>query len=224
MGKEKSMLVILKAIGRRIISGYRWFATRLNSLADGDGFSAIKEEETRPASNETVLVGKWRLKILDADNNTVYSEQLIFNRTAPDNPDTYLPKIIGRYDKEYYDSIEIAFDSSYDINIKSIWKGAKHVHRLHAWLIYDKQDKSLTIEKCPRDEAVDNGMYNGAGEEIEKAVIQNGDRIRLGPSITLVFEKPGRIENAAPKKKPVKDVDETLTRRTNPGRMPGRGL
>lgn len=218
------ILTILK----KIYSGYKVIATKINDLINGENTDGKNKKDsdtlgTDLHSNETVLVGGWRLKITDEEGKTVYNEQLIFNRPNPEDPKLCLPKTIGRYDEKYYEALGIEFDPTYDINIKGMWKGSKHVHRLHAYLLYNRETKQITIHKYPREPEVDNGMFDSNGKDVDTITIENNTKVWLGPSIILNFTNPGKIANAKPQKK-VKDVDDnTYVKTSNPGRMPGRG-
>ena len=217
----------IKTIISKIAAGYRRVADKINSLIGGDGPES-PGTKTAKNPNRTVLVGGWRIKIHDGDGKCVYEKQLIFDRKNEAEPGTLMPKIIGRYDEDYYERLEISFDPDYDISINRIWKGSETVHRIHAWLEYHKDTKELVIKKYPREPEVDNGMYDEKGNPIEEKVISDGDIIFLGPSITLRFSNPGIFVNAAKEqngtitengRKKVRDMD--AEKRENPVRMPG---
>ena len=227
---------VVKIITDKIISGCKAVASAINRLVNGEYkdspmevVKGKKNTETPSRNpNETVIVGGWRLKILDKNGQMVYNEQLLFNERDPENPESDFsrPKVIGRYDKDYYDALGVPYSAKYDIDIKRIWKGSENVHRVHAYLEYNRKEKELSIHKCPRDSEADNGLFDGEGNEITEMVIKDGTKIYLGPSIVLKFEHPGQIINAKEegKKKDTqvkKDINQT--KQGNPSRIPGRG-
>lgn len=238
MEESKNAMSVFKDIANKILSGCKSVASAINRLINGDYKDSPMEvinnrkntEKPDRNPNETVIVGSWRLKILDKSGQMVYNEQLLFNQRDPENPESDFcrPKIIGRYDKDYYESLDIPYTPKYDIDIKRVWNGSENVHRVHAYLEYNRISKELSIHKCPRDSEADNGLFDGDGNEITEMVIQNGTKIYLGPSIVLKFEHPGPIANAREegKKKPSNTQikkDENKTRQGNPSRIPGRG-
>ena len=216
---------ILKTILSKILAGYKAITGKINDLINGDGIKKNPSTETTDNPYETVIVGGWKLQILDENQKCVYDKQLLFNENVEERDDIALPKIVGRYDKEYYESKGIEFDQDYDININRNWAGSKYVHRQHAWIVYHKDTHELEIKKCPRPELQDNGMYDEKGNSIEELIIKDGTVVFIGPAIALKFLHPGAFKNVREGKKETKvekpSGNDTQTNE-NPGRMPGR--
>ena len=211
---------VTKSVFKKIHAGFKSITGKINALVDGD---EIKSSNTDNVvnSNETVIVGTWRLAIKDETGKVVYNEPLIFNRPNEEDPTISYPKIIGRYDSDYYEKIGETFDPKYDINIRSSWKGANHVHRTHAYLVYHKEDKTITMHAFERDSTADNGIFDENKREVTSLTIKDDTKVWLGPSITLYFYKPNNIVNEDTSKKEVRDIDDHTTVK-HPGRMPGR--
>ena len=215
---------VTKKVFKKIYSGYKAITSKINAAVDGDEIRSSDTGEVI-SHNETVIVGTWRLAIKDETGKVVYNEPLIFNRPNEEDPTISYPKIIGRYDSDYYEKIGETFDPKYDINIKSSWKGASKVHRTHAYMIYHKEDKTITLHAFERDSTADNGIFDENKNEVTTLTIKDDTKVWLGPSITLYFYKPNNLSNEDTSKKEVRDVDgnTTINHTVNhPGRMPGR--
>lgn len=222
---------MITEIIQKIITIYKDFARKIRALVDGDEtiFSPYEHTESNSIKdpNETVLVSDWELEIRDKNGNSVYHNQLLFNKENDDDPNLSKIKIIGRSDPQYYRNHGIDFDPSYDIAIKREWKGADKVHRLHAYLVHNKNDGSISLNKFPN---ALNGLYDEDGNEFDTTIIEDGMRVRLGTSMIMIFTKPGKIlvGNETWTKPNVHDKSDekeepSIDYSKNPRRIPGRG-